>query len=58
MVSKQAIMERIMDINMEISEYEEMLSASIANGDKNSIKLWRKGIQTAKNQKRRLLSRL
>lgn len=45
----------MLDIEMEIAEYELMIDLAIRTNDKESLKLWRRALQTAKIIKRRLV---
>lgn len=42
------------EINIEIEEYQEMITVSIQNNDKENLHMWRRALQTAKLEKRRL----
>lgn len=45
---------RISEIDIEIEEYQEMITHSIQTNDKRNLAMWRKALQTAKLTKRRL----
>ena len=45
---------RIYEIDIEIEEYQEMITHSIQTNDKRNLAMWRKALQTAKLTKRRL----
>lgn len=45
---------RISEIDIEIEEYQEMITHSIQTNDKRNLAMWRKALQTAKLAKRRL----
>lgn len=45
---------KIYEIDIEIEEYQEMITHSIQINDKRNLAMWRKALQTAKLTKRRL----
>ena len=45
---------KIYEIDIEIEEYQEMITHSIQTNDKRNLAMWRKALQTAKLTKRRL----
>lgn len=42
------------DIDIEIEEYQEMITHSIQTNNKKDLAMWRRALQTAKRTKRRL----
>lgn len=45
---------RISEIDIEIEEYQEMITYSIQTNNKEDLAMWRRALQTAKISKRRL----
>lgn len=45
---------RISEIDIEIEEYQEMITHSIQTNNKRDLAMWRRALQTAKITKRRL----
>lgn len=45
---------RISEIDIEIEEYQEMITHSIQTNNKRDLAMWRRALQTAKIAKRRL----
>lgn len=45
---------RISEIDLEIAEYQEMITYSIQTNNKQDLAMWRRALQTAKLSKRRL----
>ena len=45
---------KISEIDIEIEEYQEMITHSIQTNNKESLAMWRRALQTAKIAKRRL----
>ena len=45
---------RISEIDIEIEEYQEMITHSIQTNNKEDLAMWRRALQTAKISKRRL----
>ena len=45
---------RISEIDIEIEEYQEMITHSIQINNKKDLAMWRRALQTAKTTKRRI----
>lgn len=45
---------RISEVDLEIAEYQEMITYSIQTNNKQDLAMWRRALQTAKLSKRRL----
>lgn len=45
---------KISEIDIEIEEYQEMITHSLQTNDKRNLAMWRRALQTAKIAKRRL----
>lgn len=45
---------KISEIDIEIKEYQEMITHSLQTNDKRNLAMWRRALQTAKIAKRRL----
>lgn len=46
--------DKLTDIEIEIEEYQEMITHSIQTNNKKDLAMWRRALQTAKITKRRL----